>query len=209
MLFDSCHPNVWYALTDSIVRREGTNTICIECVDSCLFAVSVQLVRHISVNQVKLSMRREETLDAAKIRVVRQVQPVGCSADEDIVETVSAVVSLKCPLSGMRISTAARFSNVDMLEAIFDLDSFLQAAERTRKWSCPHSLQPSCIQKLMRDTYMARVLECLSVAPEVMEIEINPDGDWRPYGSDSVWRSIDSKALVPRVKVEDGFDDYT
>lgn len=58
------------------------------------------------------------------------------SGDDDI-EMTNTVVSLKCPLSGVRIVTPARFAEVHGMAA-FDLDSFISMAERTRKWQCPH-----------------------------------------------------------------------
>lgn len=47
------------------------------------------------------------------------------------------MLSLKDPLTGSRIVTAARFLDTRGLVS-FDLDAFLQTAERTRKWQCPH-----------------------------------------------------------------------
>jgi hypothetical protein len=49
----------------------------------------------------------------------------------------NTVISLRCPLSGVRMVTPARFAGVRGLAA-FDLDTFLAMAERTRKWQCPH-----------------------------------------------------------------------
>lgn len=184
---------------DTIVRREGTNTIYIECVDTRAFAVSVQLVKHCSMSQVKSSIKKEESLQTAAMRIIRQVQPVGLGMEDDGVETVSAVISLKCPLSGMRIKTPSRFANVDMLEAVFDLDSFLQSAEKTRKWSCPHSLKPSCLQNLMEDIYIERMLQCLTEVKDVTEVEINPMGDWRPNGTQCTWQSIHDTTPVSGV----------
>lgn len=175
---------------DTIVRREGTNTICIECADTRAFAISVQLVKHCPMSQVKSNVKKEESLHTAAMRVIRQVQPGSLGMEDDGIETVSAVISLKCPLSGMRIRTPARFANVDMLEAVFDLDSFLQSAEKTRKWSCPHSLKPSCLQNLMEDIYINRILHCLTEAQDITEVEINPKGEWRPNGTQRAWQSV-------------------
>ena len=56
--------------------------------------------------------------------------------DDDLV-TVNTRLSLRCPLTGSRMRTPARFSEVEGLMS-FDLDAFLALAERSRKWQCPH-----------------------------------------------------------------------
>ncbi len=45
----------------------------------------------------------------------------------------------------------------------FDLDTFLSLAERTRKWQCPHSMQPGAVQDLAVDGFVQRVLASLRV----------------------------------------------
>jgi hypothetical protein len=61
----------------------------------------------------------------------------GDEEDEDL-EITHTRLSLKCPLSGTRISTPARFVDVSGLNC-FDLDTFLLTAQRSRKWQCPHT----------------------------------------------------------------------
>ncbi|GMH32755.1 hypothetical protein BSKO_00589 [Bryopsis sp. KO-2023] len=191
------------AIIDSLVRRDGKNTLHIECADNRLFAVTVQIVEKRSHEDVKQKMKQKESLNAATLRVIRQVKGGGWC---DGIETTSAVISLKCPLSMMRIATPARFVDVDMLEAVFDLDSFLQSAEKTRKWACPNSLRPSCVQNLQVDVYVERVLACLRDAPNINEVEVNPEGGWRPNGTTGPWRSIYDDSPVLDVKMEDVSD---
>ncbi len=57
------------------------------------------------------------------------------------------VLSLKCPLTGMRMKRPARFAQVPGL-ACFDLEPFLDLAQRTRKWQCPHSMAHTSVQTL-------------------------------------------------------------
>ena len=68
----------------------------------------------------------------------RQFRENGCDDEEVEIETVNTVVSLRCPLTGSRIKTPARFSDVAKGLVCFDLEAFLSVAERTRKWQCPH-----------------------------------------------------------------------
>lgn len=78
--------------------------------------------------------------------VARVRQQVGGAASDDI-EVTNATVSLKCPLTGSRMRTPARFASVPGLRC-FDLDAFLSTAERTRKWQCPHSMKACAVDSL-------------------------------------------------------------
>ena len=73
------------------------------------------------------------------------------------------VLSLRCPLTGSRINTPARFAPVGGVTA-FDLDAFLDLAQRSRKWQCPHSMRALPVQQLMLDAYLARILPRLRCA---------------------------------------------
>ena len=70
--------------------------------------------------------------------------------------------SLRCPLSGSRIRTPARFVGVPGLTA-FDLEPFLGMVKRSKKWQCPHSMRNLPVQDLMIDGYLSRVLPRLQV----------------------------------------------
>ena len=86
----------------------------------------------------------------------------GDSSDDDAVQIGRTVLSLRCPLTGSRIRTPARFLPVGGLSA-FDLDAFLDLVSRSRKWQCPHSMRALPVQDLMLDTYLARILPRLRV----------------------------------------------
>lgn len=48
-----------------------------------------------------------------------------------------------------------------------------------------------CIQSLQVDAYMARVLDCLSGMPDILEVEISPAGHWRPANSPGIaWLNV-------------------
>lgn len=80
----------------------------------------------------------------------------------DDVEIGSSMVSLRCPLSGSRIKIPARFASVGGLNA-FDLDTFMDVVERTRKWQCPHSMRSLPVQELMVDGFLSCILSRLEV----------------------------------------------
>jgi hypothetical protein len=69
--------------------------------------------------------------------------------DDDDIIMGNSVVSLKDPMSGQRIVTAARFVGVGGLgPAAFDLDVFLEVAKQSKKWLDPHSMKASTVQHL-------------------------------------------------------------
>jgi hypothetical protein len=69
--------------------------------------------------------------------------------DDDDVIMGNTVVSLKDPYTNMRMATAARFvDTAGAAPSAFDLEPFLDMAQRTRKWMDPHSSKPSSVQSL-------------------------------------------------------------
>lgn len=86
----------------------------------------------------------------ALARVVRALHLGGgglAVGDDDDVIISNTVISLKDPLTGVRMATPARFTDTEGLTA-FDLDPFLETAQRTRKWQDPHSMKHSSVQRL-------------------------------------------------------------
>ena len=62
----------------------------------------------------------------------------------------------------------------------FDLDTFLSLAERTRKWQCPHSMQPGTVQELVEDGFLRHVLASLQVGRPRPRARRRPDSCERP-----------------------------
>jgi hypothetical protein len=142
-------------------------------------------------------MAPEDPLEAALARAVRVLRgnkpPPGPGAapdsDDEDITVVNNVVSLMDPNSLQRIVTPARFVDTNQGLACFDLDNFLNLAQRTLKWLDPHNSQPSSVQMLQVDAYIAAILQCLA-RPEVREVEVTPEGLWRPAGSGEPYRSV-------------------
>lgn len=112
--------------------------------------------------------------------------------EDDEVSVEKTVLSLKCPIAGVRITLPARFTTVPGL-ACFDLDPFLAMAAQTRKWLCPNSMTHVgvSVQTLQIDAYTQRLLACLAGRPEVTEVEVDRNGRWRPVGAaaDEAWHN--------------------
>ncbi|KAK9817204.1 hypothetical protein WJX72_011055 [[Myrmecia] bisecta] len=194
----------------AVMCYAGRNRITLTCLDSRPFYMVVRIVRKLSMEEVKAMMHAPETMEQAVARVKSQVRGGKAAADgndsDDDLITLSTIVSLKCPLSGSRIETPGRFHGVAGL-GTFDLDTFLCMAERSRKWQCPHSLRNLSVHELQTDVYVARLLTCLQASPDILEVELDPEGRWRPAGSTGDWHDIMADpatlvALIVKVKPE-------
>lgn len=161
------------------------NRITVVCADSRPFVVLLQIVKWRGMGGVMKLMAPSLSLSEAVKRVQHQV----AGAEDEEIETVNTVLSLKCPLTGSRIRTPGRFNDVGGLAA-FDLDAFLSMAQRTRKWQCPHSMKQTSIFHLQEDSYLKGVLRCLEHHPDVTEVELNKEGMWRPAGGSGEFRDI-------------------
>ncbi|WIA09682.1 hypothetical protein OEZ85_009068 [Tetradesmus obliquus] len=186
----------------------------------------VAIMRRRTREQVKALMKQPESLEAAVERVRRHMRggsssssgaaassstaaaaaanghagAAGVIDDDDDVVMGNTVVSLKDPYSNQRMVTAARFvDTAGAAPSAFDLDSFLEVAQATRKWMDPHSSKPSCVQSLQVDAYLTHILRVLAGLPEVTEVEITPEAHWRPAGSTAAFMCVLEQARDMRA----------
>ena len=54
--------------------------------------------------------------------------------------------------------------------AAFDLDTFLEMAQRTRKWQCPHSMRNMSVRQLHLDGWMMQVLQALQASQRCSQL---------------------------------------
>eukprot|EP00193_Tetraselmis_chui_P000747 CAMPEP_0177758088 /NCGR_PEP_ID=MMETSP0491_2-20121128/4001_1 /TAXON_ID=63592 /ORGANISM="Tetraselmis chuii, Strain PLY429" /LENGTH=724 /DNA_ID=CAMNT_0019273805 /DNA_START=584 /DNA_END=2758 /DNA_ORIENTATION=+ len=165
----------------------GSNRVVLTGVDPRPFVLMVVLARSRSLEEVKGLMQPKELIEDAFKRTWRLLNGKNGDADDDIV-TLSTVISLKCPLTGARIKTPARFSDVSGL-SVFDLDAFLDVAQKTFKWQCPQTMKNSSIENLQIDSYTERILQMLEHT-SYNEVEISPEALWRPAGTEQDFRDV-------------------
>lgn len=99
--------------------------------------------------------------------------------DPDIVAT-SSVMSLKCPLSTMRMQLPCRGHQCHHSQC-FDATSYLQTQEQAPQWSCPICNKTCNFNDLAVDEYVQDILARTKQSTEAVTIE--PNGEWRE-GSD-------------------------
>lgn len=166
----------------------GRNSVEVTCHDTGSWLLLIQRAKRRSLEGVKKMMAPPESLDSAIARVCKLFDD-GSDQAEDTIAVSSQVVSLKDPMSGLRMVVPARFKDASGLQA-FDLDSFLSVVEQNRKWQDPSTLKNSTIHHLQVDIYIQTILELLKKHENIITVEVNKEGMWRPEGSNGKWWSI-------------------
>ncbi|GKU03475.1 unnamed protein product [Fusarium langsethiae] len=100
--------------------------------------------------------------------------------DPDVVAT-SQVLSLKCPLSYMRLVLPCRGLTCTHLQC-FDATSYLQLQEQGPQWQCPICYKSATFDQLAVDGYVKDILANTSKSQETVTIE--PNGDWHTKSSE-------------------------
>lgn len=95
-------------------------------------------------------------------------------ANDPDIEFGSSVMSLKDPISTLRINTPCR-STVCTHNQCFDAESFLQLQEQAPTWTCPICNKTISYEGLAVDQY---VEEILIKARNVDQVTIEPNGQW-------------------------------
>lgn len=96
------------------------------------------------------------------------------AADPDI-EVGSRIVSLKCPISAMRIQTPVRGMGCKHNQC-FDATSYLQLQEQAPTWTCPQCNKSTPWHQLVVDKYIEDILN--STGKDVDQVTVEADGRW-------------------------------
>ncbi|KAF4338232.1 e3 SUMO ligase pli1 [Fusarium beomiforme] len=100
--------------------------------------------------------------------------------DPDVVAT-SQVLSLKCPLSYMRLTLPCRGFSCTHVQC-FDATSYLQLQEQGPQWQCPICNKSAQFEHLAVDAYVKDILERTPKSQETVTIE--PNGEWHLKSTD-------------------------
>lgn len=99
---------------------------------------------------------------------------VSKSRDADIV-TTATVLSLKCPLSTLRMDLPCRSIACRHVQC-FDATSYLQLQEQGPTWLCPICNNSAPFDNLAVDEYVKDILN--NTSRSVDQVTIQPDGKW-------------------------------
>ncbi|XP_058098641.1 E3 SUMO-protein ligase SIZ1-like isoform X2 [Magnolia sinica] len=167
--------------------REGVNKISLSGCDARIFCMGVRIVRRKTVLEVlnlvpKVSdgERFEEALARVCRCLGRGAAAENADSDSDLeVVADSVTVNLRCPMSGSRMKVAGRFKPCVHM-GCFDLETFVELNQRSRKWQCPICLKNYSLENVIIDPYFNRITSLMKDCREdVTEIDVKPDGSWR------------------------------
>lgn len=105
------------------------------------------------------------------------IQKIINENNDDDVQAISTVLSLKCPLSYCRITVPVRSMYCDHIEC-FDASSFLLLQQQATTWTCPICNKALQYSALAVDDYLLEILR-KTAAYDIDEIEIAEDGQWK------------------------------
>lgn len=105
------------------------------------------------------------------------IQKIINENNDDDVQAISTVLSLKCPLSYCRITVPVRSMYCDHIEC-FDASSFLLLQQQATTWTCPICNKALQYSALAVDDYLLEILR-KTAAYDIDEIEIAEDGEWK------------------------------
>ncbi|KKZ64984.1 hypothetical protein EMCG_09110 [[Emmonsia] crescens] len=134
------------------------------------YFVVINLVRKHSVEELVNQLQARKTISTEQ--VIREMK--NKAEDADIVAT-SAVMSLKCPLSTLRIAAPCR-SMICLHNQCFDATSFLQLQEQAPTWTCPVCNKATSFEALQIDQYVDNILK--STPSSLDQVTVDPDGKW-------------------------------
>ena len=159
-------------ITDLLRKRNGySNDIAITyALTKNRYYLVVNLVRQITVESLVEKLKSGKII--SRDRVINEMKTK--AEDTDVVAT-STILSLKCPLSTLRIQVPCR-STLCNHNQCFDAASFLQLQEQAPTWTCPICNKIVNFSNLHVDAYVDDILRSTPKSTE--QVTIEPTGGW-------------------------------
>lgn len=124
----------------------------------------------------------EKVRNGRKISKERVLKEMADKANDPDIVTTSSVMSLKDPISTMRITLPCR-STVCTHNQCFDGHYFLQLQEQAPTWTCPVCNKTLTFEALCVDLYVQDILQNTSKSTE--QVTIEPSGQWQPVAQEA------------------------
>ena len=182
----------------------GNNTLTIQAQDVRPFSVLVRVAKRRTLDEVKAAVPAPLSFPMARAHLERELGGGGGrgsdDSDDDLIVQDNAVLSLRCPISGLICRTPARTKLCTGL-AVFDLDNYLELNAKVRKWTCPHCGASGRPSDVIIDGFLTRVLGVLRTrestrsgedATTTSRVEVEPSGRWRPCLEDNSSKTNDA-----------------
>lgn len=130
----------------------------------------VYLVKKDSVDDLANRIRQRNVITTQTV-----INEMRKKADDPDIEVGSVNLSLKDPISTLRISMPIR-STLCSHNACFDAASFLQLQEQAPTWQCPICNKTVSYEALAVDQYVQEILDQVSKTTD--QVTIDPNGKW-------------------------------
>jgi hypothetical protein len=117
----------------------------------------------------------EEIIAAVRTETAKSVVAVTKSTSADGIEEVNYMLSLRCPLSFMRIIEPSKSKYCSHAQC-FDLKAYLEYSCQQQLWQCPVCTQRCPYKDLIIDPKFSLILN--SVTSEDMQVIVGPDGSF-------------------------------
>ncbi|CAN8097222.1 unnamed protein product [Discula destructiva] len=132
-----------------------------------------------------------------KISKASVIQELTKQAHDEEIQLASQVLSLKCPISYMRLITPVRASTCTHVQC-FDATSYLQLQQQGPQWICPICSKSAPFDRLAIDEYVHDILDRTSKSVE--QVDIQPDGEWMDH------KPVETQQVKPDPRYEEAFN---
>ncbi|KAL6704649.1 E3 SUMO-protein ligase pli1 [Coniothyrium glycines] len=129
----------------------------------------IYMVKKFSIDDLTKRIKQRNVITRQSV-----LQEMVKKANDPDIEVGSSVMSLKDPISTLRINTPCR-STICTHNQCFDAESFLQLQEQAPTWTCPICNKTVSFEALAIDQY---VEEILAQARNADQVTIEPNGTW-------------------------------
>ncbi|KAI0879555.1 hypothetical protein GGS24DRAFT_2207 [Hypoxylon argillaceum] len=183
-------------ITDSLRLKPANYNNNIEftyALTSKKFYLAAYLCKMVSVDELVAKIRGRKITEATVIQEMTKK-----ANDPDVVAT-STVLSLKCPLSYMRLKTPCRSVMCNHIQC-FDASSYLQLQEQGPQWICPICNQSAPFENLAIDEYVRNILE---TSDAVEQVTIEPDGRWTTQTAEAAPKKSRASNANTSVDIDD------
>ncbi|KAK2480368.1 hypothetical protein H9L39_07936 [Fusarium oxysporum f. sp. albedinis] len=160
-----------------------------------VFYFRILVRKKVSVKDLVKEIHKRPLIDSAKQGLINaKIQ------DPDVIAT-SQVLSLRCPLSQMRLGLPCRGQSCKHLQC-FDATSYLQLQAQGPQWECPICRKSTPFEKLAVDLYMKDILHKTPISQDTITIRPNDEYHLNSSKRDNIkpishGRATKAKAATP------------
>eukprot|EP01130_Rhizamoeba_saxonica_P008889 TRINITY_DN359_c0_g1_i1.p1 TRINITY_DN359_c0_g1~~TRINITY_DN359_c0_g1_i1.p1 ORF type:complete len:640 (-),score=124.66 TRINITY_DN359_c0_g1_i1:1500-3332(-) len=149
----------------------GNNTIHIQSwIPTTELVFFIQVTKTISIEELEQEQKNRKLSYEEGLK--RAIKSFG---DDDDIMAVSLKLSLRCPLTLLKIENPVRGRNCSHLQC-FELSAYLQMNKNHPTFLCPVCSKFASYSSLIIDEYIQKILE--STGEDIEEVVIEKDGTW-------------------------------